>query len=152
MDKIKLESKKFIGIGVRTSNQGNAAEDIGGLWNRFMLDDIKSKIPNKVSENVYSIYTEYDGDFMQPYTCVLACEVSSLDTIPEGMQSVEASAQTYNTFTDKGDLSQGLVYGIWEKAWKIDLDRRYEVDFEIYDEKAADPANAEVTIYIGVND
>jgi predicted transcriptional regulator YdeE len=150
MNKVTLQAKKFIGISVKTSNQGNAAEDIGALWHRFMSENLIAKIPNRVSDKVYSIYTEYEGDYLQPYTCVLGCEVSSSNEIPDGMKAIEAPAQTYATLTDKGDLSQGLVYNCWVKAWKDDLDRRYECDFEIYDEKSQDPKNAEVTIYIGI--
>lgn len=150
MNKVKLGAKKFIGISVKTSYQGNAAEDIGALWHKFMSENLMAKIPNRVSDKVYSIYTAYEGDYLQPYTCVLGCEVSNINETPEGMIAVQAPAQTYATFTDSGDLAQGLVYNIWVKAWKEDLDRRYECDFEIYDEKSQDSKNAEVTIYIGI--
>ena len=57
----KIIDMKIIGIETRTTNQnGQAMQDIGGLWNRFFSENIISKIPNAVNSNVYAIYTDYE--------------------------------------------------------------------------------------------
>ena len=63
---------KIIGISVLTTNQnGQAMQDIGNLWKRFFSEQILAKIPNKVSDAIYSIYTDYQKDYTEPYTCII---------------------------------------------------------------------------------
>jgi predicted transcriptional regulator YdeE len=52
----ELEDFEIIGIAVRTTNQNRQAEsDIGALWVRFYGDGSKETIPEKISEDLYSI-------------------------------------------------------------------------------------------------
>ncbi len=141
----------IIGISVRTINhEDTAAKDIGELWNRFMTQKIASKIPNKIDESIFSIYTNYEGDFTKPYDTILGCKVSSLDEIPEGMVGQVFDGGKYTQFVSKGDLNKGIVYNTWEEIWKTDINRAYTADFEIYGEKSMNPLNAEVDIFIAI--
>jgi predicted transcriptional regulator YdeE len=141
----------IIGIAVRTTNQNNqAAKDIPGLWDKFMAGQIQAKIPNAISTDIYCIYTEYEKDFMTPYTTILGCKVASLATIPEGMVAITINAGEYAKHTAKGNLMQGAVFNAWQKIWDSDLNRAYTADFEVYGEKAQQPQNAEVDIFIAI--
>ena len=152
MQNVEIESFKIVGIAVRTSNQdGKAAKDIPALWERFMAEDVLSKIPNKVDNTIYSAYTEYEGDHNLPYTTVIGCRVENLDSVPEGMKSASVDGGKYVKFTAKGDLEKDLIINEWMKIWSLDLDRKYTIDYEVFGEKAQDPKNAEVDILIAVN-
>lgn len=152
MNTITIEPFKVIGISVRTINKGDkAAQDIGQLWNRFMSQGIASKIPNKIEDSIFSIYTNYEGDYTQPYDTILGCKVSSLEQIPEGMIGQSFDGGTYLEYTSKGDLTKGVVYATWEKIWKQDLNRVYTADFEVYGEKAMNPTEAEVSVFVAIN-
>ena len=149
--KTTIEKFYVIGISVRTTNEGGqAAKDIPQLWERFMSDDIESKIPAKISRDVYGIYTEYEGDYTQPYTTVLGCKVESLDNIPEGFIGLTIETANYEKYTAKGKMSDDIVYNKWTEIWQSDLDRTYIADFEIYGERSVDMDNAEVDIFISV--
>ncbi len=151
MEKEQIETFSVIGITVRTSNQnGEGAIDIPALWGRFYSEDIISKIPNKAGEEIYSIYTDYEGDYTKPYTTLIGCKVNSLTEIPKGMTGLTINAATYSKLTVKGDLMKGLVIEGWQKIWNTDLKRAYVADFEVYSEKAKKPMDAEVEIYVGV--
>jgi len=50
----------------------------------------------------------------------------------------------------KGNILQGLVYNEWTKIWNSDLARTFTADFEVYGEKAQNPENAEVNIFVAV--
>ncbi|HIP37775.1 MAG TPA: AraC family transcriptional regulator [Crocinitomix sp.] len=151
-NKVILESFKVIGITVRTTNEnGQAGIDIPKLWNKFMSESVLTKIPNKITEEIYSIYTEYESDHTKPYTTILGCKVSSLATIPDGMTGFTFQGGNYKKFIAKGDLTQGAVYQEWSKIWNLDLKRTYTADFEIYGEKAQDQQNAEVDIFIALD-
>lgn len=151
MQTVKIKPFKVIGISVRTTNANEqSAEDIGQLWGKFMSDEIAKKIPNKISEKVYSLYTHYEKDHTKPYDTILACEVSSLDTIPDGMVGLSVDGGDYVPFTSRGDLTKGIVYETWLEIWNKNLPRAFTVDFEVYGEKAQNPADAEVDILIAV--
>ena len=151
MQKVNVESFKVIGIAVRTSNQnGENARDIGHLWHRFMSEGIMEKIPNKISQEVLSIYTNYEGDHTQPYDTILGCKVSSLEDVPIGMVGQSFEGGNYVQFIAKGDLTKGAVYQTWSEIWETDLKRDFTADFEIYGEKAANLTDGEVAILVGL--
>lgn len=153
MDKKTVKTFKVIGISVRTTNEnGQSAKDIGELWNKFMTEGILEKIPNKVDNTIYSIYTEYESDHTKPYTTILGCEVENINEIPNGMTVKKFNSGNYKKFVSKGDLTKGIVYDEWSKIWKMDLNRKYTADFEVYGEKAQNPTNAVVDIYVAIKE
>jgi len=153
MEALFMEPFQVIGITVRTTNQNaQAANDIQNLWERFINESILEKIPNKISPSIYSIYKDYDGDYMQPYTTLLGCKVSSILEVPEGMEYVTMHSGNYRKFTAEGDLNNGIVYQSWLDIWKMDLERSYTTDYEVYGPKAQDPSDAVVDIFIAVKD
>jgi len=151
MNKETIKAFSVIGITVRTTNEnGQTATDIGGLWNTFMTQGIMEKIPNKVDNSIYSIYTEYESDHTKPYTTILGCKVSSTEDVPEGMVAMSFEEGNYTQFVSKGDLTKGVVYEEWLKIWETDLDRTYTQDFEVYGANAQNPTDAEVDIFVAV--
>jgi len=150
MKKVTIAPFQIIGIKVRTTNEnGQAAQDIGQLWGKFMSEGIAAQIPNKISEDVFSLYTNYESDHTKPYDAILGCKVSSIKDVPEGMISQSFEGGTFQQYVSKGDLTQG-VYGTWLEIWGQPLDRNYTVDFEIYGAKAQNPNDAEVDIFVGL--
>ena len=153
MEKVNIEAFRVIGISVRTTNEnGQSTKDIGELWGRFMSEGILDKIPNKIDNTIYSIYTEYEGDHTQPYITILGCKVENFDSIPEGMAANTLDGGTYAKFVSKGDLTQGAVFMEWSKIWEMDLERTYTADFEVYGEKAQNPTDAEVDIFVAIKE
>ncbi|MCD4711540.1 MAG: GyrI-like domain-containing protein [Bacteroidales bacterium] len=153
MEKVNIKTFKVIGISVRTTNEnGQSAKDIGELWNRFMTEGILDKIPNRIDNTIYSIYTDYESDHRKPYTTLVGCKVENVDTIPNGMVSKTFNVGNYIKFVSKGDLTKGAVYEEWSKIWNLDLQRTYTADFEVYGEKAQNPMDAEVDIFVAVKE
>ncbi|WP_165734146.1 GyrI-like domain-containing protein [Polaribacter sp. 20A6] len=151
MNKVTVEAFKVIGISIRTTNENEqAAKDIGELWNKFISEGILEKIPNKIDSTIYSIYTEYQSDHTKPYTTVLGCKVEHLNEIPNGMVGKSFKGGKYVNFSTKGDLTKGLIVNKWKEIWKMDLDRVYSADFEVFGEKAQNQNDAEIDILIAV--
>ncbi|SEA44058.1 GyrI-like domain-containing protein [Bizionia paragorgiae] len=151
MQTVKIEPFKIIGIAIRTTNEnGQASQEIAELWQRFMSENVNSKIPNKIDNSVYSLYTDYESDHTKPYTAILGCKVENLDNVPNGMVGKSFDGGTYSKTKAKGDLMQGLVVNQWSKIFEMELDRTYDADFEIFGETAQNPANAEVDFYVGI--
>ena len=148
---MSIQQFNVIGISVRTTNEnGKSGEDIPALWNKFMSEEIQRKIPNKVSEDIFCIYTDYEKDHTKPYTTILGCKVESLDVVPENMIGKTIESANYEELIAKGNLAEGLVYNKWLEIWNSDLDRSFTADFEVYGEKTQNPENAEVDIYIAL--
>ncbi len=149
MEVLNVNEFLVMGISVRTINEnGRAAKDIGELWNRFFSDNVLNKIPDRLSDEIYSIYTDYEGDYKDPYTVVLGCKVPKDTALKDGLVSKMVKSGKYTKFVAKGDLNQGVVYKEWGKIWNIDSERVYDTDFEIYGDRAKDPNNAEVEIFV----
>lgn len=152
MKKVTIEPFKMIGIAVRTSNEGNQAMvDIPNQWKKFQMEQVHSKIPNKLQEEVIGAYTNYEGDHNKPYDFIIGCKVSDFSKVPEGMSTYEFDGGAYNAFVSKGNLLEGAITKTWYEIWQMGLNRSYQADFEVYGEKAQDFTNAEVDMYIGVN-
>lgn len=149
-----MDIQKFniIGISIRTTNENEqSGKDIPALWDKFISEGIAEKIPNKINHSIYSVYTDYEKDHTKPYTTILGCAVESLDLIPEGMIGKVIETASYEKFIAIGNLNNGIVINEWIKIWNSDLNRSFTSDFEIYGEKAQNPENAEVDIFIAIN-
>ena len=141
---------KIIGISTRTTNKNNKAQqDLGQLWGKFYSENIFVKIPNKLSNEVLTIYTDYKSDFTEDYTTIIGIPVSTLDEIPNGLVGREFQAENFQKFTAKGEMPNAVV-NTWIDIWKRDkeLNRKYSYDFEVYGEKSQNGENSEVDIYI----
>ena len=151
MTNTKKEALTIVGIAIRTSNEpGKGDTDIPQLWGRFRAENILGRIPHKVDNTVYAIYTDYEGDHTQPYTLGIGCNVSSLDNIPEDMTVKIIPESNYSQFIAKGDLTKGAVINTWMQIWAMDLNRTYATDMEIYDDRATDPTNGVAEILVGI--
>lgn len=151
MENTKKEEFTVVGITVRTSNTpGQADQHIPTLWNRFMEEEIATKIPNKVDDTIYAVYTDYEGDHTQPYTTLIGYRVKNLDNIDESLTVKIIPASNYAKFTAKGNLVGGAVIDTWMDIWKADVPRTYTADLEVYGEKAVNPSNGEADIFVAV--
>nr|WP_299072726.1 GyrI-like domain-containing protein [uncultured Allomuricauda sp.] len=151
MTHTKKDAFTIVGISARTSNEnGKAENDIPQLWQKFMAEGVAHRIPNKVDDTIYAIYTNYEGDHTKPYTIVIGCNVSNLDNIPEDLTVKMVPSSNYTKFTAKGDLTKDAVINTWMEIWNKDLKRTYTTDIEIYGEKALNPTDGEAEILIAV--
>ena len=147
---IQNSSFKIIGISVRTTNKdGQSASDMGQLWNRFYSDNILSAIPGRISDDIYSVYTDYKSDYTEDYTAIIGCRVNSTEPIPDGLAGVEIQAGQYIKFIAQGEMP-GAVIKTWQEIWDKDniLKRKYSTDYEVYGDTFHHPEKPEVEIYI----
>ena len=142
-----------IGISVRTTNEnGQSAKDIETLWTKFWGEEIQQQIPNKINEDIYAVYTDYETDFTKPYTTIIGSAVSSLENIPNGFVGITIENTTYQKFISKGKMPDA-VFNTWLEIWgdkELNLKRSYKADFTIHGKKYYDGDNAEVETYIAV--
>lgn len=146
-----MESFTLLGLAIRTTNEnGQAAQDIPALWQRFFSENIAAAVPNRLDNAVYCLYTDYEKDHTRPYTTLLGCRVADGTAASEGLETRIVPAGDYREFVVRGNLDEGIIYNAWMNIWQAGLPRTFTADFEVYGEKAANPADAEVSIFIAV--
>jgi len=152
MKTVKKEAFKVVGLGIRTTNEGGkAVNDLAKLWSNFLSQDVASMIPNRKSDTFYGIYTNYESDHVHPYDAIIGYEVPDFSQVPEGMVTKEMEGGTFEVITVSGDMRQGEpIAQAWQEINEKGLPRAYSNDFEIYDERAANPAQAVVDIYVAL--
>jgi predicted transcriptional regulator YdeE len=146
-----------IGITARTTNAKEMTPDgaIGKQWMRFFQEGVFDKIPNKADASMIAVYTDYASDHNGEYTYLLGARVTSDAEVPEGMVAKKISGGKFAVFTsDKGPAPQ-VVPATWMKINSLPQnavggDRLYRADYEIYDERARDPQNLQVDVYVGI--
>ncbi len=144
----KQQKKLIMGIQIRTSNDV-CQTDMPQIWQKFFQEKILEKIPHKVNQTIYAVYTDYDGDYTKPYSYLLGCEVSTLDNIPEGMVGTVVPASSYAVYKTQGEYPQGLA-NTWQMIWKAPYKRAYTTDFEVYNPDFNPQTKPEVKVYIAL--
>ena len=156
---VDLESFEVMGIEVRTNNAKEAGADgvIGKQWNRFVQEKLTNRIPNRMDDNVVAVYTDYASDANGDYSFVLGAKFrpSPDALIPKDMVVKTVPAGRYAVFTSERGPVAKVVVETWKQIWSYyqspaNGHRAYRADFELYDQRAADPNNAQVDIYIGI--
>ncbi len=131
------------GLSDRVCNDDRAA--IGALWERFQSDDLRARIGNTASREIYCVYHEYEGGFADPYRMTIGYRVPVTSKIPNGLYRAEVPEQTWAIFRAEGPQPQTLI-AQWQAIWEGDLDRAYRADYDAYD---ADRLEI-VTVHVGV--
>lgn len=146
-----------IGIAERTSNAKEMSGEgtIGKQWGRFMQENLLTQIPNKADSSIIAVITDYASDKDGEYTHLIGARVTSTADVPAGMVVKKVPAGKYAIFTsDKGPVAQ-VVVGTWQRIWAQPKNapggiRAYKADYEVYDERAMDPQNAQMDVHVGI--
>lgn len=151
-EEVVLETFTIVGISVRTTNQNHKSqEDIAKLWESFFLNGVVQTIPNKVSNDIYCIYTDYESDYTGKYTTIIGYKVSSIEGIPTNKNLIikDFPECKYYKYISEGELPYA-VGKTWAHIWQSDIDRAYIADFDIYGDEAKDPKNARITTFLSI--
>ena len=158
-ERVEVGEKKLIGITIRTNNADEMNPDvakIATLAGTYWSNGLAEKIPNRSNLNVtFSVYTDFDSDETGEYTYLLGEEVNSIEEVPEGFTSHVIPAGHFQRFTTAAGKMPNIVIDAWKNIWQmtpqeIGGQRQYHSDYELYDQRAADPNRTILDIFIGV--
>lgn len=150
---------KLVGLKTRTNNSNEMNPEvakIGALVGQFHRENIASQLSHRTHPGVIlSVYTEYDSNEHGDYTYFIGEEVDSFDNVPSGLHKLTIPASKYQKFTTPVGKMPNVLIEAWMQLWKMSAsdfggERAYVADFEIYDERASDPAKTSLDIYIGI--
>jgi predicted transcriptional regulator YdeE len=154
----EMESAIIVGISTRTTNaNGQSSIDIGKLWTRFFDEKISDKIQNKISDDIYCLYTDYNtinDDYNQgDYLCLIGVKVSdNFDTKLleiEKLEKFNINRDYYKEFEAHGKLPD-CVANTWIHIWSEKYQRAYNVDFDLYPSDKFNYENATVLTYLSI--
>jgi len=129
-----LAPKKLIGLSMEMSLVENRT---GELWGSFMPR--RAEVDNRMSTDFISMqqYDHSKGDIFSPttvFTKWAVVEVSSLDLVPEGMDTYDLACGLYVVFVHHGPASafmksMSFIYGEWfpESEYELDDREHFEV-------------------------
>ena len=144
-----IEAFDVVGISTRTGTDHTlVGQQIGDLWHRFMAEGVMQRIPQKTDGNIYSVYTDYEGNHEQPYTVVIGCRVPKDTEAPAGMTKATINGGLYRQYIAQGDLTGPAIVQAWETIREANLDRKFTSDFEVYGDKARNPKEGEADVYV----
>jgi predicted transcriptional regulator YdeE len=150
MKMIELDNAlHIIGIEIRTTNDnGDAFQDIPLLWTKFFEQSLIDKIPNKVSGNIYGVYTQFENMGQNnngTYSFIIGVEVSDWDSIPEDLVMTVIPKSNYQ-IVEVATGHPEKVGEKWQEIWgySFENERTFVSDFELYRE------TGEIDIYLGI--
>ena len=156
---VELEEMKLVVMTCCTNNRQEMDPGQSKIANRVQMyfqNNLGETITSRVNPGrTLSCYMEYESDHTGDYTYVIGEQVSAFENIPEEFTTVTIPAQKYAKFTTGPAPMPGVVINAWQAIWTMtDEDfggkRNYQADFEVYDQRAADPSQAVVDIFIGI--
>jgi predicted transcriptional regulator YdeE len=154
---VQQDGFTVVGIAVRTSNaeQMTPARPIGKQWERLMGEGLLATIPNKADGKIVALYSEYASDKDGEYTYLLGARVTKVENLPAGMVAKNVPAGRYAVFTSERGPVQKVVVEMWQRVWatpknELGGDRTYKADYEVYDQRAQNPTDSVVDLYIAI--
>jgi predicted transcriptional regulator YdeE len=145
------------GLTARTNNahEMSGKGKIGNVWHQFLQPNLVSKIPNKMGVDLIAVYTDYESDHTGHYTYLLGLPVISAESLPASLTLKHIPAGRYAVFSSSRGPRAKVVPELWQRIWAMSAEelggtRAFRTDYEIYDQRASDPENAQVDVYIGL--
>jgi len=141
---------KIIGLEIRTTNENSqCVQDIFLLWKQFMQEEILEQIPNKISNEIVSVYTNYENEGKNcqgKYSVILGTWVSSFDSMPKNFAKAIIQPACYSVFS-VNPPSPEAVGKTWQSIWQTppnECPRTFLADFDLYD------ASGKISVWVGV--
>ena len=149
-----MNSFKLIGLKLngKTKNEnGQSGKDCGELWQRFEESKIKELIPNKVSDTIYAVYYDYESKENGLFSYFIGCKVEENTEKPNNLDEIIIPEQNYHKETVKGQMT-ACISDAWTRIWNSNLKLKFAYNFEVYDERSFDWNNAEIDIFLSINE
>ncbi len=160
--RIQLPEITLVGLTDRTNNKSEMnpkTSKIATLADLYWGTQVANEIQHRSKPGItYAVYTDYESDEHGDYTYFIGEAVDSLQGQDlEKLKAITIPISSYKMFTTEPGKMPGVVISAWQEIWAMKENdfggkRKYIADFEVYDERATDPNNMIIDIYIGVEE
>ncbi len=134
-----------VGIELKTSND-KAFKEIPLHWQKFYQESILDKIPNKVSHDVYAVYTNFQNEGKNNegvYSFIIGSQVKNLDQVPPTFVATTIPKSNRQVFKVPAGHPE-KVGEKWQEIWNTNIKKTYIADYERYQE------SGDISIFIGI--
>jgi predicted transcriptional regulator YdeE len=156
-----LPEIKLVGITARTNNthlfESNPSTNIiATTVQKYFYGGLAEKIlERKKPGTTFCAYAHYESDYRGDFTYFIGEEVTSLENIPDGFESLIIPPQLYAKFINEPGPMPAVCIDMWQNIWKMNAadlggTRSYIADFEVYDERSRDHNHVTLDIFIGI--
>lgn len=124
---------KVIGVSAKVSNDRD--DLLEEAWELFFKSDVLEYVEGEnLSEDIISVYYEYEGDQDDPYTLLIGYEVEEDFETPNGLNSIVINLN-HETYRIEKNLPDA-IFDKWEDIWDdTSRERAYIADFDRYNPK-----------------
>ncbi len=143
----QVQAFDVVGVSEIIRDRDEASEQINALWERFFKESVGQSVDNKVDDIIYAVYSDYEGDYTQPYRLTIGYKVDG--TAPDEFHRVQVETADYAMMSAAGEQPKALIE-TWTAVWQSDLDRLYKTDFEVYGQRFFEDGVHEVLVAVGV--
>lgn len=137
-----------VGLELRTCNP-DAPRTIPAHWARFMDEAVLQRIPHKLSDDVWAVYTHFEHAGLNNqgvYSLIVGAQVPADGEVPAGLARAVLPASERAVFSAEAGRPQSVA-AVWQKIWALsDLKKTFIADAERH------AADGEIEILIGVQD
>ena len=157
---IILPAMTIIGITQRIHQSSDCppiSEQIGEVVDRYWQEGIAQQISGKKQPGTtYCGYTDYESDYTGDYTYFIGECVEDDVSANTNLSKVIIPKQRYTKFTTDAGVMPEICINAWQQIWSMSSkelsgSRAYICDFELYDQRAKDPKDTVLDIYIGIS-
>ena len=124
---------KVVGISAKVSNERD--DLLEAAWELFFNSEVLDYLDGaNVSEEIISVYHEYEGDCDDPYTLLIGYEVEDDYETPNGLNDVTINLN-HDVYQITGEMPDAIM-DAWEEIWDDTArERAYIADFDICNTK-----------------
>lgn len=149
MESVVENSMVVAGVTTQIDDLSQSNKSLADLWHRFWKENLPAKITNRSNNTIYVIYHDYQDGINKGYAATIGYRVNHIDESPSELTIIVIPQQRYHVFTAHGNLPESVTK-TWKKIMQANLQRTFSYDFEIYDERAQNPQDAIVDIYVSI--
>lgn len=121
---------KIVGVASKVSNDRD--DLLEQAWELFFNSEVLEYLNGQnISQDIISVYYEYEGDHNDPYTLLIGYEVAESFEVPTGLNSVSIKLN-HDKYEIEGELPDAIIdkwHDIWDDTSKK---RAYKADFDRY--------------------
>lgn len=118
-------------IGFLTPLDSGMDTKIMGAWEAFYRGNLKEQVPNRLTDDVYCIYTNYQGDHTKPMDMLIGFPVPKGTPCPKGLHAFTIPEGSYKLYVSEGPLPDALIQ-TWQDIWQTCTNRAFGVDVDYY--------------------
>lgn len=129
----KAKRQLFVGhfATIAINSDSETQLSLAKAWKTFTANKHRFAINNKISDDIYLIYSDYSQHAKGTISLFIGHKVSEFNDLASDFKPLTVPSQSYASFQLNGDFSH-IAHDAWQQLPSLNLNRSYNYDMEIY--------------------